>query len=398
MSTRSHEPGRMAQLKLAVFSNGANKAREFPNRAHVTGAKSQNLLESGEERMKSLLIQARELPRQLAVFGWFCTRLSIPNFGWAPTSLSDVLWPGDPDDPRKAVCTEDGLFGEFTVVRFDPVTFWEPFGIILIVKENDVTAITVNHDRPSGNLGGNYTVSVDVVCKEWLKSGLVEGVNYTDYIRIREGYDTGPPSTSQSEAGSRVFNLVLSPYFFRIPEAKQLTVGGFLMKGKALEESMREEGVGAMVFPSELHQVPHPVDERPSLACKFVAPASVRFGLPDRVETSRTRRGLRRRTSRTMGASAHEFPKFWRGSESASEVIHDQANVIVACEFAMRYGDKGIVSTSVHPVLTQSYFQYPASQGALISLYAATAPEALNANGKYLCDLISVSSSPRLSR
>ncbi|KAJ7439017.1 hypothetical protein B0H11DRAFT_1752241, partial [Mycena galericulata] len=31
------------------------------------------------------------------------------------------------------------------------------------------------------------TVSVDVVCKEWLKSGLVEGVNYTDYIRIREG-------------------------------------------------------------------------------------------------------------------------------------------------------------------------------------------------------------------
>jgi hypothetical protein len=30
------------------------------------------------------------------------------------------------------------------------------------------------------------TVSVDVVCKEWLKSGLAEGVNYTDYIRIHE--------------------------------------------------------------------------------------------------------------------------------------------------------------------------------------------------------------------
>ncbi|KAJ7124465.1 hypothetical protein C8R44DRAFT_148489 [Mycena epipterygia] len=188
-------------------------------------------LESGEERMKNLLIQARELPRQLAVFGWMCPRLSIPNFGWAPTSLSEVLWPGDPDDPRKAVCTEDGLFGEFTVVRFDPVTFWEPFGIILIVKET----------------GG------------------------------------------QSETESRVFNLVLSPFFFRFPEARPLTVGGFLMKGKALEESMREEGVGAMVFPSELHPLPHPVDERPSLACKFVAPASVRFGLPDRVETSRTR-------------------------------------------------------------------------------------------------------------
>ncbi|KAI6029021.1 hypothetical protein EDC04DRAFT_3091903 [Pisolithus marmoratus] len=188
-------------------------------------------LESGEERMKNLLIQARELPRQLAVFGWYFTRLSIPNFGWAPTSLGNVLWPGDPDDPRKAICTEDGLFGEFTVVRFDEVIVWEPIGIILIVKET----------------GG------------------------------------------QSESESRVFNLVLSPHFFGIQRTNSLTVGGFLMKGKALEESMREEGVGAIVFPSELQPVPHPVDERPSLACKFVAPASVRFGLPDRVKTSRTR-------------------------------------------------------------------------------------------------------------
>ncbi|KAJ7491325.1 hypothetical protein B0H11DRAFT_1911950 [Mycena galericulata] len=93
-----------------------------------------------------------------------------------------------------------------------------------------VTAITVNHNRPSGNLGGSSdttsannrtenffpaallrhingrlrvartlsdaqasmtadTVSVDVVCKEWLKSGLVEGVNYTDYIRIWVEYE-----------------------------------------------------------------------------------------------------------------------------------------------------------------------------------------------------------------
>ncbi|KAJ7310120.1 hypothetical protein DFH08DRAFT_1046716 [Mycena albidolilacea] len=174
-------------------------------------------LESGEERMKNLLIQARELPRQLAVFGWFCTRLSIPNFGWAPTSLSNVLWPGDPDDPRTAVCTENGLFAEFTVVRFEPET------------------------------------------------------------------------SGQSERDSRVFNLVLSPFFFRFPGRERLTVSGFLMKGKALEESVREEGVGAVVFPPEEHQVPHPVNRRPSLACKFVAPASVCWGLPDRVETSRTR-------------------------------------------------------------------------------------------------------------
>ena len=30
------------------------------------------------------------------------------------------------------------------------------------------------------------TASVDIVTKEWLKSGLEEGVNYTDFIKIHE--------------------------------------------------------------------------------------------------------------------------------------------------------------------------------------------------------------------
>jgi hypothetical protein len=30
------------------------------------------------------------------------------------------------------------------------------------------------------------TASVDIVTKEWLKSGLAEGVNYTDFIKIYE--------------------------------------------------------------------------------------------------------------------------------------------------------------------------------------------------------------------
>jgi hypothetical protein len=30
------------------------------------------------------------------------------------------------------------------------------------------------------------TASVDIVTKEWLKSGLAEGVNYMDFIRIHE--------------------------------------------------------------------------------------------------------------------------------------------------------------------------------------------------------------------
>jgi hypothetical protein len=30
------------------------------------------------------------------------------------------------------------------------------------------------------------TASVDIIMKEWLKSGFAEGVNYTDFIKIHE--------------------------------------------------------------------------------------------------------------------------------------------------------------------------------------------------------------------
>ncbi|KAJ6570277.1 hypothetical protein DFH09DRAFT_1154526 [Mycena vulgaris] len=75
------------------------------------------------------------------------------------------------------------------------------------------------------------------------------------------------------------------------------------------------------------------------------------------------------------------------------------ANVVVTSELARRYGDKGIVSMSVHPGLIVSnlgrtmsptvvkvagYLSYNSTQGALTSLYAATSPEMNNANGKYL--------------
>jgi len=75
------------------------------------------------------------------------------------------------------------------------------------------------------------------------------------------------------------------------------------------------------------------------------------------------------------------------------------ANVIIASEFARRYADKGIVSTSVHPGLIVTslgrsmsrnvvklvgYLSYDSAHGALTPLYAATSPETANANGKYL--------------
>ncbi|PBK87259.1 hypothetical protein ARMGADRAFT_972065 [Armillaria gallica] len=188
----------------------------------------------GPERMKDLFIQARELPRQLAVFGWMAPRLSLPNFRWAPTSLSSILWPGPSDDARTCICTEDGLFGEFTVVRFqEPVLVLDPVGILLIIEDS----------KPGGNT-------------------------------------------------HRVFNLVLSPPFCREKYGEWphcWHVGGFIMKGETIVESMREEAVGAVVFPSDVPDVPHPVHNYMTQTCEFVAPASFRFGVPDKVVTSRTR-------------------------------------------------------------------------------------------------------------
>jgi hypothetical protein len=75
-----------------------------------------------------------------------------------------------------------------------------------------------------------------------------------------------------------------------------------------------------------------------------------------------------------------------------------QANIVFSSEFAKRYGDLNIVSTSLHPglIITDlgrdmgrglvkfvSYLSYDAAKGALTSLYAATAPETANANGGY---------------
>ncbi|KAK0236545.1 hypothetical protein EDD85DRAFT_907325 [Armillaria nabsnona] len=195
----------------------------------------------GPERMKDLFIQARELPRQLAVFGWMAPRLSLPNFRWAPTSLSSILWPGSSDDARTCICTEDGLFGEFTVVRFqEPVLVLEPVGILLIIEDSE-------HEQKDTNL--------------------------------RPGSHT-----------HRVFNLVFSPPFCREKYGlNHWHVDGFIMKGETIVESMREEAVGAVVFPSDVPDVPHPVHNYTTQTCEFVAPASFRFGVPDKVVTSRTR-------------------------------------------------------------------------------------------------------------
>ncbi|KAH9920280.1 NAD(P)-binding protein [Fomitopsis serialis] len=74
-------------------------------------------------------------------------------------------------------------------------------------------------------------------------------------------------------------------------------------------------------------------------------------------------------------------------------------NVVVAREFAKRYADQGIVSTSCNPGNIQTELQryaptilrkimnlvlYDAPYGALTQLWAGTMPETLDYNGKYL--------------
>jgi retinol dehydrogenase-12 len=75
------------------------------------------------------------------------------------------------------------------------------------------------------------------------------------------------------------------------------------------------------------------------------------------------------------------------------------ANVLIANEFARRYGDAGIHFNSLDPGGIKTNLQqhmpglmrtllnpmlHPASMGALTPLWAATSPEALDLNGKFL--------------
>ncbi|KAH7913059.1 hypothetical protein BJ138DRAFT_1146934 [Hygrophoropsis aurantiaca] len=83
-------------------------------------------------------------------------------------------------------------------------------------------------------------------------------------------------------------------------------------------------------------------------------------------------------------------------------------NIVFALELAKRYGNQGIVSTSLNPGNIQSDLQrhipelarkfinafvlHSTPKGALTQLYAGTAPEAAELNGKYLIPWARVSS------
>ena len=102
----------------------------------------------GETRMKILLLEVRTISHNILLYGWAVEkRLSIPNFTWAPPSLSQILWPTSPKDV--AICTEEGLIGEFTIVQFP-------------------------NARPSGGIFGVATTVTDSTCETPLNGAETE--------------------------------------------------------------------------------------------------------------------------------------------------------------------------------------------------------------------------------
>ncbi|KAI0326225.1 hypothetical protein GY45DRAFT_1310841 [Cubamyces sp. BRFM 1775] len=204
----------------------------------VDAAKLVNL-KTGEERMKALLIEVGTFNRQLGVHGWFCDRLSLPNFTWAPTSLSELLWPGDPLDSRVATCTEEGLFGEYCVIHFTPTLLGINYGVVVVVDSEGGA-----HDSTSGSR------------------------------------DDAEPR--------RVFNLILSPYLFRAHQLDFVVCNAIIIKNSIGSQKLRDEGVAAVFLdPPDGHTESYGGNE--PLHCRFVACGSASDGYPDIVETTRAR-------------------------------------------------------------------------------------------------------------
>ncbi|KAH6912192.1 hypothetical protein BKA70DRAFT_1422911 [Coprinopsis sp. MPI-PUGE-AT-0042] len=87
--------------------------------------------------------------------------------------------------------------------------------------------------------------------------------------------------------------------------------------------------------------------------------------------------------------------------KKSSNYLYGQSklgNIMIANEFAKRYGDQGLISCSCDPGLLKTELQrhnafvnwsaglmfHPAPMGALTQLWAGTTEEGLNMNGKYL--------------
>ncbi|TFK86429.1 hypothetical protein K466DRAFT_587253 [Polyporus arcularius HHB13444] len=181
----------------------------------------------GDARMRTLLMRCGTLPRCVAVYGWFSRRLDLPNFRWAPSSITHVLWQGD-HDPNVSECTEDGLFGLYTVVRFPPVDMCRFIGIMVTITGE------VLLQRPAGQ---TETVS------------------------------------------SRTVHIQLSPspVIARIQSGLDVLINGILITDRALPTTVSEQAAAAVLIPSlkgRTTDAVHPSDADP-LHCQFIAAGKV---------------------------------------------------------------------------------------------------------------------------
>ncbi|KIJ65114.1 hypothetical protein HYDPIDRAFT_131388 [Hydnomerulius pinastri MD-312] len=139
--------------------------------------------------------------------------------------------------------------------------------------------------------------------------------------------------------------------------------------------------------------------------------------LPTMIETAKTSSDGKARVV-TTSSSGHlfgnlDFETFKDGPKrrKPTNSLYCQSkfgNVVFATELARRYGDQGIVSTSLNPGNIKSDLQrhvpaiarsfintfvlWDTPKGALTQLYAGTAPAAAELNGKYLVPWARVSS------
>ncbi|KAI0751791.1 hypothetical protein C8Q80DRAFT_1159325 [Daedaleopsis nitida] len=76
--------------------------------------------EAAALRMKECLLQLREVSRRLVMH--IVPRLDLPGFRWAPSSFAKAI-EGALAKHRAAICTEDGLAGNFLLAAFDKPVF-----------------------------------------------------------------------------------------------------------------------------------------------------------------------------------------------------------------------------------------------------------------------------------
>ncbi|CDO73970.1 hypothetical protein BN946_scf185043.g19 [Trametes cinnabarina] len=205
-------------------------------------------LPSTEERMRALLLQVGTFNRALLMNGWWCERLVLKNFSWAPASLSNVLWPGPDTDLRMATCTEEGAFGEFSIVHFTPVLLGINYGVVVVMDESNESGI-VSTAKP-GTGGTSLT-----------KLGLCQ-----------------------------IFRLMLSPYLFRLHDVQTLVINAILLTHSVCAQKLDGGGVAAVVAnipdgdaPSARSHVDTP------LHCRFVTIGSATDRMPDVAETMHSR-------------------------------------------------------------------------------------------------------------